>query len=143
EAPIPQLTYLSTCLIEPQIAVAEHSQLTEADGDERNNRRHTMRTTTLGRTGLEVSPIAFGTWQLGGDWGAFDESAAIDAIRNARELGINLFDTAQAYGFGASERLLGKALHDEIANRRDGLVIATKGGLRMTEDGQVRDSSPD
>jgi len=42
-----------------------------------------MRTTTLGRTGLAVSLIAFGTWQLGGDWGRFDEAAAIEAIRNA------------------------------------------------------------
>lgn len=42
-----------------------------------------MRNTTLGRTGIEVSPIAFGTWQLGGDWGNFDQSEAIDAIRAA------------------------------------------------------------
>jgi aryl-alcohol dehydrogenase-like predicted oxidoreductase len=100
-----------------------------------------MRNTTLGRTGIEVSPIAFGTWQLGGEWGRFDESAAIEAIRQARELGINFFDTAQAYGFGVSERLLGKALRDEIANRREEVVLATKGGLRPTDDGLVRDSS--
>jgi aryl-alcohol dehydrogenase-like predicted oxidoreductase len=102
-----------------------------------------MRTVTLGRTGLEVSPIAFGTWQIGGDWGAFDESQAVAAIRRARELGINLFDTAQAYGFGASERLLGRALREELASRRDDLVIATKGGLRKTDEGLVRDSSPE
>jgi aryl-alcohol dehydrogenase-like predicted oxidoreductase len=102
-----------------------------------------MRTTTLGRTGLEVSPIAFGTWQLGGDWGSFDEAAAIEAIRNARSLGINFFDTAQAYGFGVSERLLGRALSDEMVVHRDELVIATKGGLRLTDDGTVRDSSPE
>src|SRR5215210_1037767 len=100
-----------------------------------------MRNTTLGRTGLEVSRIAFGTWQLGGDWGTFDEKTAIEAIRSARELGINLFDTAQAYGFGASERLLGRALRDELKTNRDALVIATKGGLRMTGDDLVRDSS--
>jgi aryl-alcohol dehydrogenase-like predicted oxidoreductase len=102
-----------------------------------------MRTVTLGRTGLEVSPIAFGTWQIGGDWGAFDESQAVAAIQRARELGINLFDTAQAYGFGASERLLGRALREELASRRDDLVIATKGGLRKTDEGLVRDSSPE
>jgi aryl-alcohol dehydrogenase-like predicted oxidoreductase len=101
-----------------------------------------MRTVTLGRTGLEVSPIAFGAWELGGDWGAFDERRAVAAIRHARELGINLFDTAQAYGFGASERLLGRALSDDLVQRRDDLVIATKGGLRMTARGLVRDSSP-
>ncbi len=50
----------------------------------------------LGRSELMVSPIAFGTWQLGGEWGEFDEDRAIAAIRHARGLGINLFDTAQA-----------------------------------------------
>jgi aryl-alcohol dehydrogenase-like predicted oxidoreductase len=102
-----------------------------------------MNTITLGMTELAVTPIAFGTWQLGGEWGSFDESEAIAAIRHARELGINVFDTAQAYGFGASERLLGKALRDELASRRDEVVIATKGGLRIDErQGLVRDSSP-
>ena len=97
----------------------------------------------LGMTDLEVSPIAFGTWQLGGEWGEFDEQEAIAAIRQAQRLGVNLFDTAHGYGFGASERVLGKALRDDIEHRRDEVVIATKGGLRMTDDGLVRDSSPD
>jgi aryl-alcohol dehydrogenase-like predicted oxidoreductase len=102
-----------------------------------------MNRVRLGMTGLEVTPIAFGTWQLGGEWGAFDESQAIAAIRHARELGINFFDTAQAYGFGASERLLGRALRDELRTRREEVVIATKGGLRIDEHrGLVRDSSP-
>jgi aryl-alcohol dehydrogenase-like predicted oxidoreductase len=102
-----------------------------------------MKTITLGKSGLDVSRIAFGTWQLGGDWGQFDEYAAVTAIRRARELGVNFFDTAQAYGFGASERLLGKALRDELTAHRDQLVIATKGGLRMTDSGTVRDASPE
>jgi aryl-alcohol dehydrogenase-like predicted oxidoreductase len=103
-----------------------------------------MNTVMLGMTGLKVSPVAFGTWQLGGDWGQFDEREAIGAIRHARGLGVNLFDTAQAYGFGASERLLGRALRDDLDKRRDELVIATKGGLRIDpEHGLVRDSSPD
>jgi aryl-alcohol dehydrogenase-like predicted oxidoreductase len=93
-------------------------------------------------TDLEVSPIAFGTWQLGGEWGQFDEDEAIAAIRQARELGVNLFDTAQGYGFGASERVLGRALRDDLDHHRDDVVIATKGGLRMTGAGLVRDSSP-
>ncbi len=97
---------------------------------------------TLGITGLTVCPVAFGTWQLGGEWGQFDEDQGIAAIRRARELGINLFDTAQGYGFGASERLLGRALRDDLYNRREEVVIATKGGLRMTDEGLVRDSSP-
>jgi aryl-alcohol dehydrogenase-like predicted oxidoreductase len=90
-----------------------------------------------------VSPIAFGTWQLGGEWGQFDERRAIEAIRHARSLGINLFDTAQAYGFGASERLLAEALGDELRNARDDVVIATKGGLRPVDGGVERDSSAD
>ncbi|MDT7760490.1 MAG: hypothetical protein QOH27_6388 [Mycobacterium sp.] len=102
-----------------------------------------MKTTTLGQTGLHVSRIAFGTWQLGGEWGRFDEDAAISAIRRARELGVNFFDTAQAYGFGASEHILGKALRDELTSERDELVIATKGGLRQTDSGLVRDASPE
>jgi aryl-alcohol dehydrogenase-like predicted oxidoreductase len=97
---------------------------------------------TLGRSGLRVSPIAFGAWQLGGEWGEFDEREAIETIRRARELGINLFDTAQGYGFGASERLLGRALRGDLDARRDEVAIATKGGLRLGDDGLVRDSSP-
>lgn len=102
-----------------------------------------MKTTTLGRSGLRVSRIAFGTWQLGGEWGPFDEDTAITAIRHAREQGVNFFDTAQAYGFGASERILGKALGPELTRDRSELVIATKGGLRRTASGLVRDASPD
>ncbi|MCW2688549.1 MAG: putative oxidoreductase, aryl-alcohol dehydrogenase like protein [Mycobacterium sp.] len=100
-----------------------------------------MKTTTLGRSGLHVSRIAFGTWQLGGDWGRFDERAAVTAIRRARELGVNFFDTAQGYGFGASERILGTALRDELTRERDEVVIATKGGLRQTSSGLVRDAT--
>jgi aryl-alcohol dehydrogenase-like predicted oxidoreductase len=56
-----------------------------------------MQTVTLGATRLEVTPIAYGTWQFGGDWGPVDERAAIAATGHARSLGINFFDTAQAY----------------------------------------------
>jgi aryl-alcohol dehydrogenase-like predicted oxidoreductase len=102
-----------------------------------------MQRVRLGRTELQVSPIAFGTWQLGGDWGSFDEREAIAAIRHALDLGVNFFDTAQAYGFGASERLLGRALEPELRSRRDEIVIATKGGLRPDGNGGiVRDASP-
>jgi aryl-alcohol dehydrogenase-like predicted oxidoreductase len=102
-----------------------------------------MKTTTLGRTGLRVSRVAFGTWQLGGDWGRFDEDAAIAAIRRARECGVNFSNTAQAYGFGTSGQILCRALRDELRSERDELVIATKGGLRQTDSDLVRDASPE
>jgi len=99
-----------------------------------------MKQIRLGRSGLQVSRIAFGTWQLGGDWGDTDEDAAIRAIHHALDRGINLFDTAQGYGFGASEQLLARALE---GYPRDNVVIATKGGLRPLGGPQVeRDASP-
>jgi aryl-alcohol dehydrogenase-like predicted oxidoreductase len=88
-----------------------------------------------------VSRLAFGTWQLGGDWGRFEEDQAIAAIRRARALGINFFDTAQGYGWGASERMLGRALEDELRRNRADVVVASKGGLRMNDGELVRDSS--
>jgi len=100
-----------------------------------------MDTTTLGKADLKVSRVGFGAWELGGEWGSFDEVAAIATIRHARERGITLFDTAQAYGFGASEHIVGRALRDDLDQRRDEVMIATKGGLRMTASGLVRDSS--
>jgi len=100
----------------------------------------TMQQIRLGRSELSVSRIAFGTWQLGGDWGATDDQAAIRAIRHAHDHGINFFDTAQGYGFGTSERLLARALE---GCRREDVVIATKGGLRSVGGPQVeRDASP-
>ncbi|HEY5267095.1 MAG TPA: aldo/keto reductase [Acidimicrobiales bacterium] len=93
---------------------------------------------TLGKSELKVSRVAFGTWQLGGDWGVTDTESATLAIRQAAESGVNFFDTAQAYGFGASEELLAKALR---GIEREDLIIATKGGLRPTATGVSRDSS--
>ena len=55
-----------------------------------------MQTITLGRSELEVSRIAFGTWQLGGEWGSVDADEAKAAIRHAIDLGVSFFDTAQA-----------------------------------------------
>jgi aryl-alcohol dehydrogenase-like predicted oxidoreductase len=99
-----------------------------------------MEQTRLGRSDLMVSRVAFGTWQLGGDWGATDEEQAIAAIERAADLGVTLFDTAQGYGFGESERLLAKALSPIP---RDQVIIATKGGLRPRPGGGVqRDASP-
>jgi aryl-alcohol dehydrogenase-like predicted oxidoreductase len=95
----------------------------------------------LGKSTLQVSRIAFGAWELGGDWGATDEASAVATIRHAADVGINFFDTAQGYGFGASEALIAKAL---AGRPREEIVIATKGGLRPTPGGGVeRDASPD
>jgi aryl-alcohol dehydrogenase-like predicted oxidoreductase len=97
-----------------------------------------MKYTILGKSGLEVSRIAFGTWQLGGEWGPTDAVQAASAIRRAAEMGVTFFDTAQAYGFGRSEEILAAGLR---GLPREQLVIATKGGLRQTDGGLVRDAS--
>ncbi|GAA1860030.1 aldo/keto reductase [Asanoa iriomotensis] len=100
-----------------------------------------MRMTELGRSGLRVSRIAFGTWQLGGDWGSFDDTAVVAAIRRAYDLGINLFDTAQGYGYGTSEEVLGRALRSPLKSDRESVVLATKGGI--DPDGErTRDARP-
>jgi aryl-alcohol dehydrogenase-like predicted oxidoreductase len=97
-----------------------------------------MKYTILGKSGLAVSRIAFGTWQLGGEWGPTDTEAAQDAIRRAADQGVTFFDTAQGYGFGRSEEFLADALRDVP---RQQVVIATKGGLRPEGAGIVRDAS--
>ena len=73
-----------------------------------------MKYRTLGKTGLEVSEIAMGCWAIAGDanWGEQDEKDSIDTIHAALDAGVNFFDTAEAYGDGYSESLLGKALKD-------------------------------
>lgn len=86
----------------------------------------------LGRTDLDVSVIAMGCWALGGDpefWGPVDDNESIAAIQQGLDLGINLIDTAAAYGCGHSEEIVGKA----IAGQRDRAVIATKCGLVWRE----------
>lgn len=85
-----------------------------------------MNTRQLGQSELQVTPITFGCWAIsgGGDitWGDQDEQQAIEAIHAALDVGINSFDTAEAYGNGSSEVLLGKAL----GSRRRDVVVMTK-----------------
>jgi aryl-alcohol dehydrogenase-like predicted oxidoreductase len=100
-----------------------------------------MKYTRLGRTELQVSTIALGTWAFGGEWGSFEATEAKAVVRRAFDLGVTFFDTAQAYGFGVSERVLGEALRGRVD--RDDVVIATKGGLRMDGETLLRDSSRD
>jgi aryl-alcohol dehydrogenase-like predicted oxidoreductase len=83
----------------------------------------------LGRTGIQVSTIGMGCWAIGGDaWGPVDDETSLAAIGRALDVGITLFDTADVYGRGRSEGLLGQALR----GRRDEAVIATKVGLWHT-----------
>ena len=100
--------------------------------------------TQFGRTSLHVSKISYGTWQFGGDWGRVERSqwdTGKATVQKALELGINFFDTAQAYGFGMAERMLGEALRPYLKGLREDIVIATKGGLRMEGDKLLRDAS--
>jgi aryl-alcohol dehydrogenase-like predicted oxidoreductase len=78
----------------------------------------------LGRSGFRVSVLSFGAWQLGDPrfWGPHDEGAAVTAVNEAIDDGINLFDTAEWYGDGESERVLGKVL----GARRAEVLIASK-----------------
>lgn len=87
-----------------------------------------MKTRPLGNSGLHASVVGLGTWVLGGGpvWGKDTEDAeSIRTIHAALDSGINLIDTAPAYGWGRSEEVVGKALR----GRRDGVIIATKCGL--------------
>ncbi len=85
-----------------------------------------MRYRALGQSGLEASVVGLGTWAIGGwMWGGTDERAAVAAVQAAIDAGVNLLDTAPAYGLGRSEELVGQA----IAGRRDKVILATKCGL--------------
>ncbi len=90
-----------------------------------------MRYRRLGRTELRVSVVGVGTWQLGGEWGRqYDAKEVAEILGRARELGLNLIDTAECYGDHTSEELIGRA----IAGSRDHWVLATKFGHRYTTD---------
>ncbi len=92
---------------------------------------------TFGQTGLEVSAIGFGCWEIGGGYGSIEEKQFVQAVNTALDAGINCFDTAEAYGFGASERSLAKAL----AGRRKDAIVVTKFGVGYKEAPNYRDSS--
>ncbi|AWB96972.1 aldo/keto reductase [Agromyces badenianii] len=90
-----------------------------------------MQTRTLGRTGRTVSVIGLGTWQLGADWGEIDEADALAVLDAAREAGVTFFDTADVYGDGRSEALIGRWLR---SNPDSGVTVATKMGRRMPQE---------
>jgi len=97
----------------------------------------------LGKTGLKVSAIGFGAWAIGGPseasgaplgWGRTTDDESLAAIRRARDLGMNFFDTADSYGFGRSESLLGIVL----SRKRQDSLIATKVGVVRTSTGALK-----
>jgi aryl-alcohol dehydrogenase-like predicted oxidoreductase len=94
-----------------------------------------MERTGIPGTSLKVSPVAIGTWAIGGwMWGGTDEAQSIATIRAAFEHGINIVDTAPVYGFGRSEEIVGRAIAE--AGLRSDVLIATKAGLQW-EGGRV------
>lgn len=105
-------------------------------------------TRTLGRSGIRVSPMGLGCWAIGGPfwsgetphgWGEVDDNESMRAIQAGLDLGITLFDTANVYGAGHSERVLGRAM----AGKRDKAVIATKFNAVFDETSrQVTGSDP-
>ena len=80
----------------------------------------------LGRTGWKVSTISFGAWAIGGTWGNVKDDESFAALNRALDLGVNFFDTADVYGDGHSEQLLGKLRKE----RSEQFYIATKAGRR-------------
>jgi aryl-alcohol dehydrogenase-like predicted oxidoreductase len=89
-----------------------------------------MEQRTLGRTGRDVSVIGLGTWQLGGDWGEVDEADAFDVLAASVDAGVTLFDTADVYGDGRSEQLIGRFLREHPDT---GVLVATKMGRRVDQ----------
>ena len=81
----------------------------------------------LGHTGWEVSTVSFGAWAIGGTWGNVKDDESLAALHRALDLGVNFFDTADGYGDGHSEQLLGKLRKE----RREKFYIATKIGRRL------------
>src|SRR5829696_4428447 len=86
-----------------------------------------VETRTLGRTDRQVGVVGLGCWQLGGDWGTVGDDVALDILHAAVQEGVTFFDTADVYGDGRSERLVGTLLK-EIGE--SGVTVATKMGRR-------------
>jgi aryl-alcohol dehydrogenase-like predicted oxidoreductase len=90
-----------------------------------------MEQRVLGKTGRPVSVVGLGTWQLGADWGAVSEGDALAVLRAAADSGVTFFDTADVYGDGRSEQIIGRFLAGDAA--RD-VTVATKMGRRMAQE---------
>jgi aryl-alcohol dehydrogenase-like predicted oxidoreductase len=81
----------------------------------------------LGRTGMNVSEISFGAWAIGSSWGKVDDKESLAALHKAVDWGVNFFDTADVYGNGRSEKLIGRLLKE----RKETLYVATKAGRKL------------
>ncbi|WP_104135285.1 aldo/keto reductase [Cryobacterium sp. Y62] len=90
-----------------------------------------MQKRTLGRTGRTVSVIGLGTWQLGGDWGAVSDADATGVLAASADAGVTFFDTADVYGDGRSERLIGNFLAHDAPGAE--ITVATKMGRRAQQ----------
>ncbi|MFP4057321.1 MAG: aldo/keto reductase [Candidatus Brocadiia bacterium] len=97
-----------------------------------------METTSLGRTGIEVSRICMGCWQAAG-WETSDDERFVATLRHGLDLGLNFLDTAVGYGRGHSEELVGQA----IAGRRQQVVVATKFSHPSSRPADVRKACED
>jgi aryl-alcohol dehydrogenase-like predicted oxidoreductase len=87
-----------------------------------------MRYRPLGRTGWKVSEVSFGAWAIGGAWGSVDDAESRAALEKAVDCGVNFIDTADVYGMGRSERLIGQLKRDH----KEEIVVATKAGRRLS-----------
>ena len=85
----------------------------------------------LGKTGYEISAIGFGAWPIGSDYGATDDATSLTALHAAADAGVTFFDTADVYGDGRSEKLIGRFLKERSGER---LYVATKIGQRAPLD---------
>ncbi|KJL42545.1 aldo/keto reductase [Microbacterium trichothecenolyticum] len=90
-----------------------------------------MQQRALGRTGRSVSAIGLGTWQLGADWGAVTEDDATAVLAASVDEGVTLFDTADVYGDGRSESIIGRFLGGRPGH---GITVATKMGRRLAQE---------
>jgi len=91
-----------------------------------------MEQRTLGRTGRKVSVVGLGTWQLGADWGDVSRDDALAVLRASADAGVTFFDTADVYGDGRSEQLIGEFLR-ERGDTDPQITVATKMGRRVEQ----------
>ena len=84
----------------------------------------------LGKTGYDISAIGFGAWAIGGSWGQVDDATSMGALHAAADAGVTFYDTADVYGDGHSEQLIGQFLRERAGQR---LIVATKMGRRVPQ----------